>query len=77
MSGGGGGIFNFLEELWIFSAMTQCSFLQIVYVQNIHEMFIFTIEFFIFIQVVKGENAGIDSAWTKWCLMKRMVHWFK
>ena len=41
--------------------MTQCSFLQIVYEQNIHEMFIFTIEFFIFIQVVKDENAGIDS----------------
>ena len=28
---------------------------------EIHQVFIFTIEIFIFIQVVKDENAGTDS----------------
>ena len=35
---------------------------------QIHEMFIFTIQIFVFTQVVKNENAGIDSGRTKWCL---------
>ena len=61
MSGEGEGGFSVSLRRYESSAMTQCSFLQIVYVQNMHEMFIFTIEIFIFIHLVMDENAGIDS----------------